>query len=103
MKKLAIVCLFSFFTAAAFAQTSDKMMNDKKDCIMMKDGKMMVMKGGMSMMMMNDTTIHGTMVMKDGSYKMKDGKMHMLKDGECIMPSGKMKMMKMDKMSSGGK
>ena len=34
----------------------------------------MVMKGGMSMMMMGDSTFkNGTMVMKDGTVKMKDG------------------------------
>ena len=104
MKKLVTVCLFACFGAAAHAQTDTKMMNDKmKDCVMMKDGKMMVMKGGMNMMMMNDTTIHGTMVMKDGTVKMKDGSSMMLKNGEAIMSNGKMKMMKMDKMSSGGK
>ena len=53
-----------------FPAQSSKM----KDCVMMKDGKMMVMKGGMSMMMMGDSTFkNGTMVMKDGTVKMKDG------------------------------
>ena len=96
MKALIAFCLFLSAGIAASAQTS-KM----KDCIMMKDGKMEVMKGGMSMMMMNDSTFkNGTMVMKDGTVKMKDGTTHMLKDGEYVI-GGKVKMMKDEKMSDG--
>ncbi len=99
MKKFTGICLLIVFTAgAAAAQDSSHMMNKKpKDCVMMKDGKMMVMKSGMTMMLMHDTTLgHGTMVMMDGNVKMKDGSMHMLKEGECVMPNGKVMM---DKMS----
>jgi uncharacterized Zn ribbon protein len=93
MKKLLCICLLTLATGAAFAQTG-KM----KDCIMMKDGKMMVMSKGMSMMMVNDTTFHnGTMVMKDGTVKMKDGTSVMLKEGQCVV-AGKIQAMKMDKM-----
>lgn len=96
MKVLIGFCLFLSLSFAASAQTS-KM----KDCIMMKDGKMEVMKGGVSMMMMSDSTFkNGTMVMKDGTVKMKDGTTHMLKDGEYVI-GGKVKMMKDDKMSDG--
>jgi hypothetical protein len=106
MKKMIGICLFVMFTGAAFAQSDSsgkmggKMMHDKmKDCIMMKDGKMMVMRGGVSMMMDKDTTVgNGTMVMTNGMVKMTDGSTRMLKDGECVMPNGKVKMMKMDKM-----
>jgi uncharacterized Zn ribbon protein len=94
MKALFGFCLFLTFAVTASAQSS-KM----KDCIMMKDGKMMVMKSGMSMMMMNDSTFkNGTMVMKDGTVKMKDGTTHMLKDGECVV-GGKVKMMQEGKMA----
>jgi hypothetical protein len=96
MKALFGFCLFLTFAATASAQSSRM-----KDCVMMKDGKMMVMKGGMSMMMMSDSTFkNGTMVMKDGTVKMKDGTTHLLKDGECVI-GGKVKMMKDDKMSGG--
>ena len=71
----------------------------KKDCIMMKDGKMMVMKGGNVMPMDSDMTMpNGTMVMKDGSYMMKDGPKMMFKEGEKMDMNGKM--MKMKKMKT---
>jgi hypothetical protein len=91
-------------TVVSAQQKMDKMdqkMDHKmKDCIMMKDGKMMVEKGGSTMEMKEDMTLsNGTMVMKDGSVKTKDGKMMKMKDGDCIYMNGKMKKMsaKMDK------
>jgi hypothetical protein len=109
MKKL--ICVGSFLLlsgAAVMAQNSGSgsgsgsgnMMDHKmKDCIMMKDGKMMVMKSGMSMQLMKDTTLkHGVMVMMDGTVKKKDGTSYMLKDGESVMGNGKV-MMAGDKMS----
>ena len=101
MKKLISLCWFVIFMGVAgFAQSgsSDGKMMDKKmgDCVMMKGGKVEVMKSGMSMMLMHDTTIHGTMVMMDGNVKMKDGSMHMLKEGEYVTPKGKVMMPKMD-------
>jgi hypothetical protein len=91
--------LFGFCFFLTFAFTGSAQSSKMKDCIMMKNGKMMVMKGGMSMMMMGDSTFkNGTMVMKDGTVKMKDGTTRLLKDGECVV-GGKVKMMKDDKMS----
>ena len=72
-----------------------------KDCVMMKDGKMMVMKNGQTIGMDKDMTMsNGTMVMKDGSVKMKDGTTMMMKEGDCIYMNGKMSKMKMDKMET---
>lgn len=52
---------------------------------MMKDGKTMAMD--------NDATMtNGTMVMADGSVKMKDGKTMMMKEGDCMDMDGKMMM-----------
>lgn len=104
MKKLISLCWYVFgMGGAVFAQSaaSDGKMMDKKmdkmdNCVVMKDGKVEVMKSGMSMMLMHDTTIHGTMVMMDGNVKMKDGSMHMLKEGEYVTPKGKLMMPKMD-------
>jgi hypothetical protein len=57
------------------------------------------MKGEQTMAMDNDMTMHnGTMVMKDGTVKKKNGKTMMLKDGQCVYMSGRMKMMKDEKM-----
>lgn len=81
-----------FLTISVNAQS--KMMHHKmgmKNCVMMKDGKMMVMKDGNTMMMDKDMTMsNGTMVMTDGNVKMKNGKMMMLKEGDCVMMDGKM-------------
>jgi hypothetical protein len=107
MKKLiSLCCCVICFGVAGFAQSDSsggKMMDkmdkmDKKmdNVVVMKDGKVEVMKAGMSMMLMHDTTIHGTMVMMDGNIKMKDGSMHMLKEGEYVTPKGKLMMPKMD-------
>ena len=95
MRKVVSFCVAMFFVGVAFTQTG-KM----KDCIMMKNDSMMVMKGGKSMMLMNDTTVsNGTMVMKNGMVKMKDGTTHMMKNGECLT-NGKVNMCKMDGMMS---
>lgn len=105
MKKVCIVILACTLSAGAFSQEKmDKMdtsmhkMAMKKDCMMMKDGKMMMMKNGETMPMTDDMTLtNGTMVMKDGTVKMKNGKEMMMKDGDCMYMDGKMKKMKMDK------
>ena len=77
-----------------------------EDCMMMKDGKMMVMKGGKWMAMDREITFkNGEKVMSDGTVVKKDGKKMMLKEGEGIDMDGKMKdakkmeemMMKQDK------
>lgn len=70
-----------------------------KDCVMMKDGKMMQMKAGKTMMMEKDMTFpNGAMVMKNGTMKMKDGITHMLREGEGVLMDGTMKTMTMKKM-----
>jgi hypothetical protein len=111
MKKLLILVAAFIVSAGVFAQdkTQDKKMgkmHDKgmmdhkmKDCVMMKDGAMMVMKNNETMKMDKDMTMsNGTMVMSDGSVKMKNGKTMMMKDGDCMYMDGKMSKMKMDKM-----
>ena len=70
----------------------------KKDCVMMKDGKMMQMKDGKTMAMDHDMSFpNGAMIMADGNMKMKDGKTMMLKNGDCVMMDGKMTHMSMKK------
>jgi glucose/arabinose dehydrogenase len=69
-----------------------------KDCVMMKDGKMMVKKGGKMMAMDADMTMpNGTVVMKDGTVKMSDGTTSTMKEGDRMGMDGMMikpKMMK---------
>ncbi len=110
MKKLLILVAAFTLSAGVFAQDKmdkkmDKMhakgiMNHKmKDCVMMKDGSMMIMKNGETMKMDKEMTMNnGTMVMSDGTVKMKNGKTMTMKDGDCMYMDGKMSKMKMDKM-----
>ena len=105
MKKIFVFLFISFLGTGAFAQNDkkmdkiDKMKSEKtmKDCVMMKDGKMMMMKDGKTMNMDKDMTMsNGTMVMKDGTVKMRDGKTMMMKNGDHMYMNGKMD--KMGKM-----
>ena len=69
-----------------------------KDHIMMKDGKMWVVKNGVRTEMKEDMPLsNGTMVMMDGTVKMKDGKTKMMKNGSSIDMMGRMMPMKMKK------
>ncbi len=110
MKKLLILVVAFTLSAGVFAQDKtekmdhkmdkkmDGKMGMKKDCVMMEDGKMMVMKGGNTMAMDKDMKMtNGTMVMSDGTVKMENGKTMMMKDGDCMYMDGKMTKMKMDK------
>ncbi|WP_343673100.1 DUF6799 domain-containing protein [Chitinophaga sp.] len=112
MKKLLILCasLLLMTATAAFAQypTTDTAMHHHsgmhkmKDCVVMKGGKMWMMKDGQKSEMTQTMTMsNGTMVMADGTVKNKDGKTWMMKDGEMMDMNGKVmmkdKMMK-DKM-----
>jgi hypothetical protein len=103
MKKITCMAFgLLFFGAAVMAQTGGSQMMDHKakDCLMMKDGKVIVMKGGMSMQLTKDTTLkNGVMVMMDGNVKKKDGSTYMLKNGESVGGNGKIMMS--DKMSDG--
>ncbi len=99
MKKLIMFLLIAgTCTTAAVAQDSTKMakpekmekMHDMKDCVMMKDGKVMVMKGNNVMALDKDLTLaNGTTVKNDGSVKMADGTAMQLKEGEAIDMEGK--------------
>ena len=103
MKKVLVLLTALMVGTISFAQDSammkhqttmahHKMMNHSmKNCVVMEDGKMMVMKNGKSMAMDKDMTMsNGTMVMTDGNVKMKNGKTKMMKDGECIYMNGTM-------------
>ena len=109
MKNLSLILsktgsLFALFlmviSLSASAQTSTKT-TMMKDCCMMKDGKMMVMKNGKTMPMEKDMVMkNGTKCMANGECTMKDGKKMMMKNGDCIEMSGKMCTDKMKKMGS---
>ena len=112
MKKLTMFLLAAVVgTSAAMAQDTTAMASPKmhhmsgmkKDCVMMKDGKMMAMKGGKTMAMDQDMTMtNGTTVSTDGTVKMSDGSTKQLKDGDCVYMNGKM-MTGMNGMKKGTK
>ena len=105
MKKLLILTASLLILAgASYAQTPHDTsmhhhsgMHKMKDCVMMKNGKMMVMKNGTKSEMTQTMTMDdGTTVMADGTVKNKDGKTWMMKNGEMIDMNGKV--MKKEKM-----
>ena len=107
MKNVFFLIAIFVFSISANAQTSktmhktqhSKMNHSMKDCVMMKDGKMMMMKDGKTMAMDKDMTMSdGTVCMMDGTCKMKDGKTMMMKNGDKCYMDGKMKMNKTGKM-----
>ena len=82
-----LVMVLCFATINTSAQTSSK----TKECCMMKDGKMMRHKDGVTMPMEKDMTMkNGTVCMTNGECVMKDGKKMTMKEGECMDMNGKM-------------
>jgi len=108
MKKLTMFLLAAFVcTTATFAQDTSKAnhkmhsgkMKMMKDCVMMEDGKMMVMKGGKTTAMDQDISLsNGATVMMDGSVKMQDGTTKKLNNGDCVLMDGKIVTGKKDGM-----
>jgi uncharacterized protein YdeI (BOF family) len=98
MKKVLIALIAATLSFGAMAQ--DKMSHDDMhDCVMMKNGKMMMMDHGKTMKMHKSMMMsNGTMVMKNGTCKMKDGKKMKMHNGESMdmdgtmHPASKMKM-----------
>ena len=101
MKKMlatlvAVFAMVILVNAQTASQPENKMM--KKDCIMMKDGKVWQTKDGNTSELTTDVTLsNGTVVSADGNVKTKDGKTTMLKDGDCVWMDGKMTHMAMKK------
>ncbi len=85
-KTLAVALVSLSFICTGFAG------HEMKDCVHMKDGKMMMMKDGKEMAMDKEMTMKdGSKVMTDGTMMMKDGKKMSLKDGDMVMMDGTMK------------
>jgi len=115
MKKLLFLLGIIAIANDVFAQDSSMNMQDtgmskmshmKKNCYLMKDGQMMILKhGDTTMMKTMDKSVtlnNGATVMTDGTVKMADGTTKMLKEGWYVDMDGKMgkmkKMMAEDKM-----
>ena len=85
-----LIMVLSFTATNASAQTKTKS-TTTKECCMMKDGKMMHHKDGVTTPMDKDMTMkNGTVCMINGECVMKDGKKMTMKEGECMDMSGKM-------------
>jgi len=99
MKKMLAMLVAVFAVALVNAQNADQAHKSmKKDCIMMKDGKVVQMKDGNTTDVTGDVTLtNGTVVSADGTVKTKDGKTSKLKDGDCVWMNGKMTHMAMKK------
>lgn len=100
MKKMLAMLVAVFAVVLINAQDTHHAHKNtmKKDCIMMKDGKVVQMKDGTTTDVTSDVTLsNGTVVSADGTVKTKDGKTHMLKDGDCVYMNGKMTHMAMKK------
>ena len=84
---LMVLC----FTTTNVSAQAKKQSATAKECCMMKDGKMMHHKDGVTMPMEKDMTMkNGTVCMVNGECIMKDGKKMTMKDGECMDMNGKM-------------
>lgn len=96
--KKTIITLFTslFMMVLCFASTNLSAQAKKetaktKECCMMKDGKMMHHKDGVTMPMEKNMTMkNGTVCMVNGECVMKDGKKMTMKEGECMDMNGKM-------------
>jgi hypothetical protein len=98
MKRLIIIAIVSLMHISSHAQTKmtekedTKLSPTKTDGFMMKDGKLMQMKDGLSVPVEDSITLkNGSVVLKDGTVKAKDGKTVMLKTGDWIMKDGTIK------------
>ena len=90
---IALCCTLSLATltpTVSFAQSSSTKMSKHPDgSVKMKDGKMMVMKGGAWAPMASDMTMtDGSKVMKDGTWVKKDGTKTMLTNGQSVDADG---------------
>jgi hypothetical protein len=102
MKKLIVLIAGFLFTGGVMAQDYNKTQStttttqtqlDKKSdkAIEMKAGKVYDVRDGKSTMITSNVTVGTSMVMPDGTVKMKDGTTAMLKDGDCVYTDGTVK------------
>jgi len=88
LKLFAVIILTLSFVSAGFT-ADDK--DVAKDHIMMKDGKVMMMKAGKSMPLDKEITLtNGSKVTVDGTVTMKDGTKMTMKEGDMITMDGAM-------------
>jgi hypothetical protein len=85
---LTIVLLLSGLLTAAAAQDMDKKAVLKGNGVVMKDGKMMTVKGDQTEPMDKEMKLGGMTVATDGTVTLRDGSSMTLKDGDALMRDG---------------
>ena len=89
------LCSYSFAQECRMVNKIDQKISGKNDCLVMKNGKMMIMKDSSTIVMETDMSMtNGTVVTTDGNVKMNNGKTIILKDGECVYMNGEIGTMK---------
>jgi hypothetical protein len=97
MKKYFLILIFSAFVIGVAAQeknpaakdTTDHAVDYKKDCLMMKEGRMFMTKDGKTIDMVGDVTLNdGSVVNQKGVVKMKDGSTKLMHNGDCVDMNG---------------
>jgi uncharacterized protein with beta-barrel porin domain len=97
MKKVLVTLIVMTLALGVFAQDSTNAMNkmapkqnmQKHEGVMMKDGKLLMMKNGQTTQLTTDLTLdNGAVVMTNGTLKAKDGKTTVLKEGDYVSMDG---------------
>lgn len=88
LKLLAVTILTLSFVSTGLTADDKEM---AKDHIMMKDGKVMMMKEGKSMPLDKEITLtNGSKVAVDGTVTMRDGTKMTMKEGDMMTMDGAM-------------
>lgn len=112
MKKVLIAIFALTLTTGSFAQDSTHGMNNMShvpkmqnhEGVIMKDGKVILMKNGQSSVLTQDIVLaDGTTVMADGTVKMKDGTTATMQEGDYFKMDGTKGNMKMKQNSMSNK
>jgi hypothetical protein len=99
MKKLVFILAITLNPTIFFAQNNqsipmiaqnlDQSKMNKKDCVMMKNGKMLMMVSGKTMDMPAEVKLKdGSVVEKNGTVRMKDGSTKAMKNGDSVDMDG---------------
>ena len=97
MKKSIVFAGLLFISMGAFAYIpgkSPELRQEKttkqKDCVMMKDGTMYVIKGGETTEMVKAVVMsNGTKVLANGDVILKNNETFKLQNGDCVYMNGK--------------
>ena len=96
MKKIILIVALSIAGLGAYAAGFDKEFvkqektSDKKDCVLMENGTMFVVKDGKKTEMLKAVIMsNGTKVLANGVVYLKDGTSFKLSNGDLVYMNGK--------------